>query len=165
MSPRIADAEYAELHCLSNFSFLRGASFPAELVTTAAELGYAGLAVTDECSVAGVVRAHTAAKAAGLKLVVGSEIVFADGLKAVVLAADRRGYSALCRLIPRARRSAEKGTYRAIREDLVECLEDSSCPILWVPDEHHADRATLLATGRWLEERFAGRLWLAAELA
>ncbi len=53
---------YAELHCLSNFSFLRGASHPGELVQTAAELGYAGLALTDECSVAGVVRAHTAAK-------------------------------------------------------------------------------------------------------
>ena len=59
-SPRTtrADVEYAELHCLSNFSFLRGASHPQELVTTAAELGYAGLALTDECSVAGVVRAH-----------------------------------------------------------------------------------------------------------
>ena len=59
---------YAELHCLSNFSFLRGASHPKELVTAAAALGYAGLALTDECSLAGVVRAHIAAKEAGLKL-------------------------------------------------------------------------------------------------
>ena len=65
---------YAELHCLSNFSFLRGASHPKELVTAAAELGYAGLALTDECSVAGVVRAHSAAKESSLKLVVGTEL-------------------------------------------------------------------------------------------
>src|SRR5262249_39695595 len=87
---------YAELHCLSNFSFLRGASHPAELVQTSAELGYAGLALTDECSVAGIVRAHAAAKDLPLKLVIGSEITCVEGLKAVVLAEDRRAYSALC---------------------------------------------------------------------
>jgi error-prone DNA polymerase len=65
---------YAELHCLTNFSFLRGASHPEELVERAAQLGYAALAITDECSLAGVVRAHVAAKAHGLKLIVGSEI-------------------------------------------------------------------------------------------
>ncbi len=53
---------YAELHVLSNFTFLRGASHPEELVQTAAELGYEALAVTDECSVSGLVRAHVAAK-------------------------------------------------------------------------------------------------------
>jgi hypothetical protein len=73
---------YAELHCLSNFSFLRGASHPGELVKTAAELGYAGLALTDECSVAGVVRAHTAAKDLPLKLIVGSELVCDAGMDA-----------------------------------------------------------------------------------
>ena len=71
---------YAELHCLSNFSFLRGASFPEELVARAAELGYSALAITDECSVAGVVRAHVAAKKTTLKLVVGSEFTLADGM-------------------------------------------------------------------------------------
>src|SRR5687768_4558470 len=97
-------ALYAELHCLSNFSFLRGASHPGELVRAAAELGYAGLALTDECSVAGVVRAHTAAKDLPLKLLVGSELV-CDGLKIVVLAEDRSAYAALCGLISRARRA------------------------------------------------------------
>ena len=155
--------EYAELHCLSNFSFLRGASHPQELVTTAAELGYAGLALTDECSVAGVVRAHGAAKASGLKLVVGSELELADGLKVVVLAVDRPSYGALCRLISRARRAAPKGTYCATRDDLDDCLEDSRCAILWIPDEHRAERATLRATGGWLKERFRGRVWLAVE--
>ena len=74
---------YAELHCLSNFSFLRGASHPDELVTTAAELGYAGLALTDVCSMAGVVRAHGAAKKLSFDLMVGSEITCVDGLKIV----------------------------------------------------------------------------------
>ena len=65
---------YAELHCLSNFSFLRGASHPEELVERAAALGYSALAITDECSVAGVVRAHIAAREAGLPLVIGTEL-------------------------------------------------------------------------------------------
>ena len=92
-----AALQYAELHCISNFSFLRGASHPSELVTTAAELGYAGLALTDECSVAGIVRAHTAAKAANFKLIVGSELAFPDELKVVLLAVDR---ALLCRVVP-----------------------------------------------------------------
>ena len=142
-----ADVQYAELHCLSNFSFLRGASHPAELVTAAAELGYAGLALTDECSVAGVVRAHGAAKKCGLKLVVGSEILLADGLEVVVLAVDRQSYGALCRLISRARRASEKGSYLASREDLADCVADSRCVILWIPNEHRVERAALRADG------------------
>ena len=63
---------YAELHCVSNFSFLRGASHPEELVARAAGLGYAALAITDECSIAGAVRAHLAAREHGLRLIVGS---------------------------------------------------------------------------------------------
>ena len=67
--------DYAELHCLSNFSFLRGASHPEELVERAGALGYAALALTDECSLAGAVRAHQAAKECGLALILGTEIV------------------------------------------------------------------------------------------
>src|SRR6185437_10509698 len=76
---------YAELHCLSNYTFLRGASCPEELVDRAGGLGYHALAITDECSVAGVVRAHVAAKEAGLQLIVGSEIAFTEGLVALWL--------------------------------------------------------------------------------
>jgi error-prone DNA polymerase len=152
---------YAELHCLSNFSFLRGASHPQELVRTAAELGYVGLALTDECSVAGVVRAHTAAKELSFPLVVGSEFACHDGLSVVVLADDRRAYAALCGLISRARRAAPKGEYRLRRDDLVECLQSHGL-LLWLPS--FADRAADTETGRWLKERFAGRLWLAVEL-
>jgi DNA-directed DNA polymerase III PolC len=150
---------YAELHCLSNFSFLRGASHPGELVQTAAELGYAGLALTDECSVAGVVRAHTAAKDLPLKLVVGSELTCIDGLELVVLAESRAAYAALCGLISRARRAAPKGEYRLARDDVADCLRAHGL-LLWIPSGSEHD----LTTGRWLQERFAGRLWLAVEL-
>ena len=73
--------EYAELHCVSNFTFLRGAAHPQELVVHAHELGYAALAITDECSLAGVVRAHEAARDCGLKLIIGAEVRLEDGLK------------------------------------------------------------------------------------
>ena len=89
---------YAELHCLTNFSFLQGASHPEELVERAHELGYAALAITDECSLAGVVRAHLAARRCGLALLVGSQLRLADafdGARLVLLAASRRGYGDL----------------------------------------------------------------------
>jgi error-prone DNA polymerase len=161
VNPVGADTVYAELHCLSNFSFLRGASHPHELVTTAAELGYAGLALTDECSMAGVVRAHAAAKDLPLTLVVGSELTCEDGLKVVVLAEDAGAYAALCGLISQARRAVPKGEYRVDRAALAEHLQSRGL-LLWVPDS--AERAGHAASGRWLKERFAGRLWLAVEL-
>ena len=148
---------YAELHCCSNFSFLRGASHPAELVQRAAELGYEALALTDECSVAGVVRAWEAARECGLKLVVGSEFRLEDGLRLVLLAADRSGYARLCRLITRGRRAASKGDYRLSREDLADGLP--GCLALWLPGE-----TPVAEEGRWLAGRFAGRAWLAVEL-
>src|SRR3990170_3642703 len=87
--------DYAELHCLSSFSFLRGASHPEELVERAAALGYGALAITDDCSLAGVVRAHVAAKEQGLKLIVGTQVVLEDGCRLVLLATDRRSYGAI----------------------------------------------------------------------
>jgi error-prone DNA polymerase len=80
---------YAELHCLSNFTFLRGASHPEELVARAHALGYEALALTDECSLAGVVRAHVAAKTCGLALLIGTEVRITDGPTLVLLATDR----------------------------------------------------------------------------
>ena len=90
---------YAELHCLTNFTFLRGASHPEELAARAAELGYSALAITDECSLAGVVRAHVAAKEHNLKLIIGAEFRLADGPKLVLLATDRDAYGNLSQLI------------------------------------------------------------------
>src|SRR5690242_10964624 len=95
---------YAELHCLSNFSFLRGASHPEELVERAKGQGYAALALTDECSVAGAVRAHLAAREAGVPLIIGSELTLRDDVKLVLLATDRESYGDLAQLITRGRR-------------------------------------------------------------
>ena len=93
--------DYAELHCLSNFSFLRGASHPGELVERAKALGYRALALTDECSLAGAVRAHQAAKECGLKLIFGTEVLLQENIKLVLLASDRRSYGAISSLIAR----------------------------------------------------------------
>ena len=123
---------YAELHCLSNFTFLRGASHPEELVARAHELGYAALAITDECSLAGVVRAHVAAKACGLKLIVGSEIRCTDGPRVVLLATDRSGYGNLSALITLGRRNATKGHYRLAFSDIRNGLP--GCLALLLPD-------------------------------
>jgi len=179
---------YAELHCLSNFSFLRGASHPEELVARAAGLGYAALAVTDECSVAGVVRAHVAAREHGLKLIVGSEFRLEDGLRCVLLATDRIGYGQLCRLITRARRAAAKGEYRLRRSDFGGEGDGG-----WgIGDSRNAERPTQSASSpspipyplsptsllalwlpairpdpteaTWLASVFPGRLWVAVEL-
>jgi error-prone DNA polymerase len=148
--------QYAELHCLTNFSFLRGASHPEELVGRAQALGYAALAVTDECSLAGVVRAHVAAKAAGLKLLIGTEFRLADGAKLVLLATNRSGYGNLSELITRGRRSAAKGSYRLTRADLDTGIDD--CLALLLPQSEDLECAP------WLAQAFPHRAWIAAEL-
>ena len=111
---------YAELHCRSNFSFLEGASHPDELVTRAAELGLSALAITDRNSLAGVVRAHVAAKASKLKLLIGAEITSLDAPPIVLWAMNRAGYANLCRLITRGRRNAPKGGCRLTFADVAE---------------------------------------------
>ena len=110
--------QYAELHCLTNFSFLEAASHPEELVTRAAELGYSALAITDSNSLAGIVRANTAAKDHPLKLIIGSEIRPLDAPPVVLWAKDRSGYGNLCRLITLGRRRAAKGDCRLGVEDI-----------------------------------------------
>ena len=120
IAPRAAAPGYAELHCKTNYSFLEGASHPDELVVRAAELGYAALAITDRNSLAGVVRAHAAARQVGLKLLIGAEIT-PDAASAVVLfATDRKAYGRLSRLITRGRRSAPKGECRLAFDDVAE---------------------------------------------
>jgi error-prone DNA polymerase len=114
---------YAELHCKTNFSFLEGASHPDELVRRAAELGYRALAVTDRNSLAGVVRAHIAAKEVGLPLVIGAEITPIDAPPVVLWATDRASYGRLCRLITRGRRQAPKGECALALDDVAEFAE------------------------------------------
>lgn len=148
---------YAELHCLSNFSFQRGASSALELFERAKAQGYSALAITDECSLAGIVRAWQAAKAVELPLIIGSEVRLENGPKLVLLVQDLSGYQHLCRLITVARRRAEKGRYRLLQDDF-----DQPMPgllALWVA----ADDDTQ-ASIQWLRETFAERLWLAVHL-
>ncbi|MGH8279742.1 MAG: error-prone DNA polymerase [Gammaproteobacteria bacterium] len=149
--------EYAELHCLSNFSFLRGASHPQELAVQAAALDYRALALTDECSLAGVVRAHLAAKSAGLKLILGSEFKLVDGTKLVLLAENRAGYGRLCEIITYGRRVARKGHYRLCRRDLEGDHQHLLC--LWIPGD-----TPDAGTGHWIQAAWPGRTWIAAEL-
>ena len=154
---------YAELHCLSNFTFLRGASHPEELVKRAAGLGYSALAITDECSLAGAVRAHVTAKEVGLPLVIGSEIRLQDGPRLVLLATDREGYGNLAALITLGRRRTKKGSYSLDWSDLDSGLPGClvlltfphPCPLPKGEGEKHA---------RSVAKRFAGRAWIAAEL-
>jgi error-prone DNA polymerase len=153
----VAVSDYAELHCISNFSFLRGASHPEELVTQAHQLGYSALALTDECSLAGAVRAHLAARDTGLPLILGSEFRLADGLHLVLLATDRSSYGNLSALISLGRRQAPKGAYRLQRDDLSLYAQD--CLLLWV----NAERCTpsfIQNTAAWIREHFQNRAWI-----
>src|SRR6185503_3629712 len=175
---------YAELHCRSNFSFLEGASHPDELVTRACELGHAALAITDRNSVAGVVRAHIAAKDVGLKLLIGAEITPDDSPPIVLWSVNRAGYGRLCRLITRGRRNAPKGECRLVLSDVLEYAEGLLAGV--VLRSHHAPRdepnvqstpstnSTLtVSTARHAErdgyvgrlrEAFGDRVYLLAEL-
>jgi len=123
---------YAELHCLSNFSFLRGASHAEELILQADKLGYQALAITDECSVAGIVRAYSAIKEhqLNIKLIVGSEFLLVNQQKIVVLCPDRLAYAELCQLITLARRRCQKGYYQLALDDLKPLCH---CLLLWLP--------------------------------
>ena len=163
--------DYAELHCISAFSFLRGASEPAELVERAEELGYTALAITDECSLAGVVRAYAQLKrmpeTTTLKLLIGSEFLVRDDegeslFKLVLIAQNLNGYGNLCEFITGLRRSAPKGTYRLLWSQIEPARLDD-CLVLLIPPRE-ADDEPLLDAARWLLQHFMGRSWIAVEL-
>ncbi len=156
-SPAPALPAYAELHCLSAFSFQRGASRAKELFERAQAAGYHALAITDECTMAGIVRALEASREFGVPLIVGSEIQLDDGPKVVFLAADLAGYTTLCRWITVARRRAPKGRYELRREDVVD--PPPGLLALWVPS-YPPDEVE----GAWLRGLFPDRLWIAVEL-
>jgi error-prone DNA polymerase len=155
---------YAELRCLSNFSFLRGASRPEELVERAKALGYSALAITDECSMAGIVRAHVQAKESGLKLLVGSQfrVECEIPFNLVILACNLNGYGNLCEFITHLRRTTEqKGTYRLLQADLqVAKLDD--CLVVVSP-QRGSSVDQLLALGQWTLTHFMGRCWFGVE--
>lgn len=153
---------YAELHCVSDFSFLRGAASAEALFLRAAQCGYTALAITDECSLAGIVRGLEASRATGLPLVVGSEFTLACGLKLVLLVETQTGYTRLCELITLARRAAGKGEYRLTREDITRVLSDTAARglfALWLPAAEPDERE-----GHWLCTLFGERAHLAVEL-
>jgi error-prone DNA polymerase len=180
-APAMTLPAYAELHCRSNFSFLTGASHPGELVQRAKALGYSALAITDECSVAGVVRAHEEAQLQQLPLVIGAEMRLTmpprDGneaprpdMRLVLLATSRRGYGNLCLWITVARRRANKGEYRAHRGDVEGKVPEapmlaglSGCRALLVPDAEQPFE-TLREQAHWLKTWFGERAGIALAL-
>jgi error-prone DNA polymerase len=166
---------YAELHCISNFSFLRGASHPEELVARAYELGYTGLALTDECSFAGSARAHLALRdmraanpfAAAFRLIHGTEIRLADGPQLVLLAQDRTGYGNLSELITLARRAADKGQYRitpATLETHAHLLGGTLALLVTDANRGATCRDTIERQALWLQSLLGERAWIACTL-
>ncbi|WP_395687778.1 error-prone DNA polymerase [Aestuariivirga sp.] len=144
---------YAELQCASNFSFLRGASHPEELAAQARHLGLAALALTDRNTLAGVVRAHAAARDAGISFIVGARLdLVADGLSFLAYPADRAAYGRLCRLLSLGQRRAEKGQCLLTLEDVHEHAEGMIFALL-------ADGAGRLAE---IRQRLKAPLYLAA---
>ena len=162
LSAELDYRDYAELHCITNFSFLRGASFPEEIVERANELGYRAIAITDECSVSGIVRAHMAAKNFSIKLIIGSEFILKDGCHLVLLAENKRGYSQICNVITHARRQAKKGSY-SIDKLCIKQFLLADCFALWIPDVLKKYKA-LTEEAAWLKIKFNRKLWIAAEL-
>jgi len=177
---------YAELHCLTNFSFQRGASHPEELVALAYELGYSALAITDECSVSGVVRAHVGLKEyrelldeqdrahpdlrpsprnAAFRLLYGSEFAF-ERFRLIAIAHDLEGWGNLCEFITAARTTAPKGEYRvSLAHSDIASLRH--CEILIAPRRQPGrgiDQAALCADVRRIAGSLEGHVWLAVEL-
>ncbi|NRF28139.1 error-prone DNA polymerase [Vibrio coralliilyticus] len=150
--------KYAELFCQTNFSFLTGASHAEELILQADFLRYHALAITDECSVAGVVRAYRAIKTHNLniKLIIGSMFWLNDECQVVLLCPNREAYAELCRIITNARRRTEKGQYQLAEWDLMSLRH---CMIVWLPSHQHSDQKW----GHWLAQHHQPRLWLGVQ--
>ena len=168
--------DYAELQCITNHTFLLGASHPEELVIRARELGYAALAIADECSMAGIVRAHIEAERQAIKLIAGTQFLLHDdqgrpALRLIALAQTRDGYGNLCELITLGRRRADKGSYYLMLSDLTAPTEPGyghllslpDCLILLVPP-HAADTRIMDEQAQWVAAHFPNRAWLALTL-
>lgn len=147
---------YAELYCQSNFSFLTGASHPQELVIQASFYNYEAIAITDECSVAGVVRAYSAIKENNLsiKLIVGSLFRY-DDLELVLICPCQRAYSELCRIITNSRRRVSKGQYQLSQWDL---MSIKHCFVLFKPNGNQQSDQHWLT---WLNKYHQNRIYIA----
>ncbi|CDT42540.1 putative Bacterial DNA polymerase III, alpha subunit [Vibrio coralliirubri] len=147
--------QYSELFCQSNYSFLEGASHAEELVLQADFLRYKALAVTDECSVAGIVKVHSAIKQhkLSLKQIVGSMFWLNEECQVILICPNRQAYAELCRIITNARRRSSKGHYQLSEWDI---MSAKHCFILWLPQQKNEDAHW----GQWLFQHHSGRLWI-----
>ncbi|MFT5209703.1 MAG: error-prone DNA polymerase [Flavobacterium sp.] len=160
---------YAELHCISNYSFLRGASHADELVKQASSLGYSAIAITDECSMAGIVKAHVAAKECGIKLIIGSEFHFEEAsnetVHLILLAPNRIAYGQICNLITKGRHNADKGEYHVSLNDTQYGMDQ--CLAIWLPSSetsHGKAGNKEISLAIQLKSIFKQRLWLGIEI-
>ena len=152
---------FSALCCLSNFTFLKGASHPQELIEQAHALGYSSLAITDECSLAGVVKAHIKAKQLDFHLIIGSHFILSNGYKIIALTPNKKAYSELSGFISLARSRSEKGEYTAHLDDLRFRLQH--CLIIWQADFYQRDsqkQQDYNSIAQYLVNAFKERLWL-----
>ncbi|CUS47877.1 MAG: error-prone DNA polymerase DnaE2 [Idiomarinaceae bacterium HL-53] len=154
--------EYAELHCFTHYSFLRAACSPEAMVRRAAELNYQAIAITDECSLAGIVKAWQAAKQENIKLLVGTEFATRDMGRWVVICRNRKGYGQLSALITRCRRAAVKGSYQFIAEWMLQ-MPLTDCVLIWLPPSELDARTSMFM--RSLRKTFEGRVWIGYQRA
>jgi len=171
---------YAELYCQTNFSFLHGASHAEELIARAVKLNYQALAITDECSLAGVVRAHEEALKHDFPLIIGSVFQLETSLlnpqlgqmRIIALVQNRDGYGNLCELISLARMRANtvKGSYLISPEDFSHPPEDlqhiaglPDCLLILVPD-YPLKPDIVRAQAAWMARHFPHRAWLGLHL-
>lgn len=146
---------YAHLHTITNFTFLTGASHPGEYVYESHSLGYDAIAITDECSLAGIVKAFVAAEEVNTKLIIGSRFTLSNGMQLIAIVPSRAAYAELSGFITLARRRAVKGEYEAHFEDLRFRLR--SCLIIWVAQRNETISDEIAAE---LNNAFKGRLWI-----
>lgn len=167
--------DYAELQCSSYFSFLKGASAPEQLVERAHQLGYKAMAMADECSLAGVVRAHLAAKELDFHLIIGSEMLVTpeDGspeFSLLILATNRNGYGNLSELITVGRMRGDKGTYLIRPRDIAMATADlvhlrglPDCEFILLP-RYCANYQEVERQAAWLVQCAPGRARIALTL-
>ena len=125
---------YTELQCTSNYSFLRGASHPHEFMEEAAHLGYTELAITDHCTLAGIVQAHVAAKEAGIRLITGCRLTLQNGPDLLVYPVDASSYASLCTLLTIGNLRTEKGKCLLYQQDVFD--HGKSMKVIVIPPEH-----------------------------
>ncbi len=157
--------DWAELTSITNFSFLRGASHAEELMKAAARLGHRAVGVADHNTLAGIVRAHTAARDAGVRLVVGARLDLACGTRIVVWPQSRSGYAALCRLLTLGKSRVEKGEFLLHTHEFL--ADASDLQVVVLPESLHDDSSRFVAQHDSIDSLRAGlshRLSLAISL-